>query len=98
MKARMSFTVVLLVLLALPVVADWELKGYEWAIVIDDETLDVAVGDTNHRRIDRLREVYDEPFVWVRRGRNEWVITDPVVVRIRKAHINMNSLSLNTPA
>jgi len=83
MKTRVSFAVVVCLFLALPAVADdWDLHGYSWAIVLEGDSVEFIVGDSHqsHRRIDKARKSFDEPFVWVERGRYEWVITDPAIV------------------
>lgn len=83
MKVKLGFAVALSLFLVLPAVADeWDLHGYSWAIVLDGDSVELMVGDSHrsHRRIDKARESFDEPFVWVERDRDEWVISNPEVV------------------
>ncbi len=79
-SSRVSLLILAAVLVtAVPAWAHWDLKGYEFVVVLDDDRMDIAIDDHDRRHIDRLRAKYSEPFVWVGRGDSEWVITDPEI-------------------
>lgn len=59
----------------------WKFKGYEWSIVDGDDNVEIAVSPEGHARIKGLRGELDEPFVWVRKRGEEWVITDRALIR-----------------
>lgn len=91
-------------LFALPLSAHWNLKGYTWAVIVDDDLMAVGTNNRSERRVERLRSKYDEPFIWVRHDGAEWIITDARIVRqlhelmkeprdLREAHLGVEEQS-----